>query len=53
MNGGLRLASVEPYQGTGQNKEGARYQFAFDLKRDIKYRDYLLQIWSDGVKTEN
>jgi len=53
MNGGLRLASVEPYQGTGQNKEGTWYQFAFDLKRDIKYRDYLLQIWSDGVKTEN
>lgn len=42
MNGGLRLASVEPCQGTGQNEEGARYQFAFDLKRDIKYRDYLL-----------
>ena len=53
MNGGLRLASVEPYQGMGQNKEGAWYQFAFDLKWDIKYRDYLLQIWSDGVKTEN
>jgi hypothetical protein len=53
MNGGLRLASVEHCQGTGQNKEGTWNQFEFDLKRDIKEQDCLLQIWSDGVKTEN